>query len=25
MGVTPESPLSDADFEGLPLPKELWT
>jgi hypothetical protein len=25
MGVTPESPLSDADFEGLPLPKDLWT
>lgn len=24
MGVTPEEPLTDADFRGLPLPKELW-
>jgi hypothetical protein len=25
MGVTPEDPLADADFQGLPLPRELWS
>lgn len=24
MGVSPESPLGPADFEGLPLPTEIW-
>jgi hypothetical protein len=24
MGVAPEAPLGPADFEGLPLPAELW-
>jgi len=24
MGVTPEHPLTDPDFAGLPLPKEVW-
>lgn len=24
MGVSPEAPLTEADFRGLPLPKELW-
>lgn len=24
MGVTPEAPLSESAFQGLPLPKELW-
>lgn len=24
MGVTPENSLTDADFSGLPLPKEVW-
>ena len=24
MGVTPEHPLTDADFAGLPLPKGVW-
>lgn len=24
MGVTPEDPLTAADFAGLPLPKEVW-
>jgi hypothetical protein len=24
MGVTPKEPLAKEDFEGLPLPKELW-
>jgi hypothetical protein len=24
VGVTPEAPLGDADYAGLPLPKELW-
>jgi len=25
MGVRPESPLADADFDGLPLPIEVWS
>lgn len=24
MGVTPEAPLTAADYAGLPMPKELW-
>jgi hypothetical protein len=24
MGVRPEAPLADADYEGLPLPKAVW-
>ena len=24
MGLTPDNPLADADFTGLPLPKEVW-
>ncbi len=24
MGVTPEAPLTEADFRGLPLPKAVW-
>jgi len=24
MGVTPEAPLTAADYAGLPIPKELW-
>jgi DinB superfamily len=24
MGVTPEAPLGDADYAGLPLPKAVW-
>jgi len=24
MGVTPQDPLNEADFQGLPQPKELW-
>lgn len=24
IGVKPESPLSDEDFKGIPMPKELW-
>ena len=23
-GVTSEAPLDDADYRGLPLPKEIW-
>jgi hypothetical protein len=25
MGVQPESPLTDADFVGLPIPREVWS
>lgn len=25
MGVEPETPLGDADLEGLPFPKEVWS
>jgi hypothetical protein len=25
MGIAPDRPLADADFEGLPLPKDLWS
>jgi len=25
MGVSPEDPLGEADFEGLPIPKEVWS
>jgi hypothetical protein len=24
MGVTPDAPLTDADWRGLPLPREVW-
>lgn len=24
LGVTPERPLVDADFDGLPMPREVW-
>lgn len=24
MGIQPDRPLGDADFEGLPLPETLW-
>jgi hypothetical protein len=24
MGMIPEDPLTDADFDGLALPKEAW-
>jgi len=25
MGVDPENPLADEDYQGLPLPKEVWS
>jgi hypothetical protein len=25
MGVTTEAPLTDADLEGLPFPKAVWS
>jgi len=25
MGVTPDRPLTDDDYQGLPLPKEIWS
>ena len=25
MGVTPESPLTDADLDGLPIPRDVWS
>jgi hypothetical protein len=25
MGIAPDRPLGDADFAGLPLPRDLWT
>ena len=25
MGVRAESPLADADLDGLPIPREVWS
>ena len=25
MGVTPDQPLTDEDYKGLPMPKEIWS
>lgn len=25
MGVSVDNPLGEADFEGLPMPKEVWS
>lgn len=25
LGVVPDAPLTDADFEGLPIPREVWS
>ncbi|RMF04668.1 MAG: hypothetical protein D6773_06145, partial [Alphaproteobacteria bacterium] len=24
LGIVPDRPLTDADFAGLPMPKEVW-
>lgn len=24
LGVTPEAPLTEADYQGLPLPASIW-
>ena len=24
LGIEPDGPLTEADFDGLPMPKEVW-